>query len=191
MRRVIRIRRGATYGPDHVDRLHAMVARRLSGPSLRLLPLRLPHRRRDGPQGGRRARAAAPLDRDLADGTRGIWGKSRLRNARLRDGTGADVTGPVLDLDVAIRGDLAPFLEHGRPEDVVLAREPNTPLERLGRTSICRMPVGALAPLRGTFRADPQGVATRCRPERRLVPRHAPGGVTFWPKGGVAEHWRE
>lgn len=31
-----------------------------------------------------------------------------------------------------IPGDLAPFFEVGAPQDVILARNPNTPFERLG-----------------------------------------------------------
>ena len=179
MREVICIRWGTKYGPDYVNRLHAMVARNLPGP-FRFTCFT------DDPAGLREGVEPAPLPPlgcALPTGTRGIWGKSRLWAERL-----GDLDGPVLylDLDVVILGDLAPFFEHGAHTDVILARNPNTPLERLGQTSIYRMPVGALARLREAFLADPQGTADRYRFEQRFVSRHAPDGVKFWPKGWVA-----
>ena len=42
---------------------------------------------------------------------------------------------------------------------MILARNPNTPFEKLGQTSLFRFPVGKLAPLREMFLADPQGIA--------------------------------
>jgi hypothetical protein len=184
MRQVICIRWGEKYGPDYVNRLFGMVARHLDGP-FRFVCFT------DDATGLREGVEPAPLpplDTELPTGTYGIWGKSRLWNARLLNREGGDIRGPVLylDLDVVIRGDLAPFLDHGAPGDVILARNPNTPLEKLGQTSIYRMPVGRLAPLRERFLADPQGTADRYRFEQRFVSRHAPGGVSFWPKGWVA-----
>ena len=179
MRQVICIRWGAKYGPDYVNRLHAMVARHLPGPFRFVCFTDDPA----GLRGGVEAAPLPPLGCEPPTGTRGIWGKSRLWSARL-----GDLSGPVLylDLDVVVRGPLAPFFEHGSPSDVILARNPNTPFERLGQTSIYRMPVGALAPLRERFLADPQGTAERYRFEQRFVSRHAPGGVAFWPRGWVA-----
>ncbi len=117
--------------------------------------------------------------------TLGKWGKARL----WAEGIGG-LSGPVLfiDLDVVILGSLDAFFEFGGPDDVVLARNPNTPFEKLGQTSIYRMPVGRLAPLRDTFLADPQGVADRYRFEQRFVTRAAPDGIRFWPRGWVAHY---
>ena len=179
MRQVICIRWGEKYGPDYVNRLHAMVARHLPGP-FRFVCFT------DDPSGLREGVEPMPLPDlgcDLPTGTRGIWGKSRLWSPRL-----GELSGPVLflDLDVVVLSDLSGFFEHGGPGDVILARNPNTPFEKLGQTSIFRMPVGALAPLREAFLADPQGVADRFRFEQRFVSRTAPGGVRFWPRGWVA-----
>ena len=62
---------------------------------------------------------------------------------------------------------------------MILARNPNTPLERLGQTSIFRFPVGKLLPLQEKFLADPQGVADTYQFEQRFVTREAPGGVAL------------
>ena len=60
---------------------------------------------------------------------------------------------------------------------MILARNPNTPLERLGQTSIFRFPVGKLLPLQEKFLADPQAVADTYQFEQRFVTREAPGGI--------------
>jgi hypothetical protein len=72
---------------------------------------------------------------------------------------------------------------------VILARNPNTPFERLGQTSIFRFPVGKLQPLQAMFKADPQGIATKYHFEQRFVTQNAPGGVTFFPRQWIA-HFR-
>ncbi|MBP1805743.1 glycosyl transferase [Rubellimicrobium aerolatum] len=173
------IRWGRKYGPEYLNRLYGMVARHTTPPfefwcltddatgvrpEVRCLPL-------------------PPMGCEMPRNTYGVWGKSRLWLPDL----GGPV-GPVLfiDLDVVVTGSLDGFFEVGSPDDVILARNPNTPLEKLGQTSIFRFPVGKLAPLRERFLADPQGVADEYRFEQRFVTRNAPGGVSFWPKGWVA-----
>ena len=81
------------------------------------------------------------------------------------------------------------FFSFGEPDEVILARNPNTPMERLGQTSLFRFPVGKLLPLQERFRADPQAVADAFQFEQRFVTREAPGGVRFWPAGWV-RHFR-
>ena len=112
----------------------------------------------------------------MPTGTKGIWPKARLWSPRL-----GSLTGPVLfmDLDLVVVGSLDGFFTHGDPEAVILARNPNTPLERLGQTSIFRFPVGSLVALQERFVADPQGVADTYRFEQRYVTREAPGGVAY------------
>lgn len=80
--------------------------------------------------------------------------------------------------------DLAPFFEHGAPGDVILVRNPNTPFERLGRTSVYRAPVGALASLRAAFLSDPPGMRARHRFDQRIVTRHAPRACRSGRGGG-------
>ena len=94
-----------------------------------------------------------------------------------------------MDLDLVVVGPLDDFFSFGEPDEVILARNHNTPFERLGQTSLFRFPVGKLLPLQERFRADPQGVADDYRFEQRFVTREAPGGVRFWPEGWV-RHFR-
>lgn len=183
IRQVICINWGRKFGPAYVNRLYAMVARNITPPfSVTCFT--------DNPIGIRpevRAEPLPPLDVSMPTGTKGIWPKARLWSPQL-----ADLAGPVLfmDLDLVITASLDPFFDRGDPDDVILARNPNTPFERLGQTSIFRFPVGKLVPLQARFVADPQGVADTYHFEQRYVTRNAPGGVTFWP-GAWVRHFRK
>lgn len=181
-KQVICINWGTKYGPAYVNRLHAMVARNLAPPftvtcftdsEADLDP-------------AIRAEPLPPIDYDLPVTSKGIWPKSRLWGPRL-----ADLRGPVLflDLDLVITGSLDPFFEVGAPEDVVMAPNRGTPLERMGQTSVFRFPVGKLAPMQRAFARDPQGIAERYGYEQRFVTRNAPDGVRFFPACWVA-HFR-
>lgn len=176
------IRWGTKYGPDYVNRLYGMVARHTTPP----FDFWCITDDAAGLRPGIRALPLPELGCEMPKNTFGIWGKSRLWRPDL-----GGPTGPVLflDLDVVITGSMDGFFEVGSPDDVILARNPSTPLERLGQTSIFRFPVGKLAPLREMFLADPQGIADRYRFEQRFVTRNAPGGVKFWPRGWVV-HFR-
>ncbi|WP_304619006.1 glycosyl transferase [Paracoccus sediminilitoris] len=181
IKQIICIKWGAKFGPEYVNRLHAMVARNIT-PPFRLFCFT------DDGTGLHPDVAVRPLPEFTYDApvrTKGKWPKSRLW------GDLGDVTGVVLflDLDVIVTGNLDPFFEFGDPNDTVLGRNPNTPFEKMGQTSVYRMTVGNLAPLQQIFRADPQGIADQYKYEQRFVTRNAPGGVKFWPKGWLA-HFR-
>jgi hypothetical protein len=181
MKQVISIKWGTRYGADYVNRLFSMVSRHVT-PPLRFLCFT------DDAAGlvrGIEPHPLPPLDCAMPTGTLGKWGKARLWSEPL-----ADLEGPVLflDLDVVVLRSLDPLFDYGAPEDVVVARNPNTPFERLGQTSIYRMPVGRLAPLKARFEADPQGIADRYQFEQRYVTKSTPGGVRFWPRGWVAHY---
>ena len=181
MKQIICIKWGTKYGPEYVNRLHAMIARNIT-PPFRIFCFT------DDGDGLHPDIAVRPLpefDYVPPVNTHGKWPKSRLW------GDLGDVTGTVLfvDLDVVITGNMDGFFDFGDPADTILARNPNTPLERLGQTSIYRMQVGRLAPLQALFKADPQAAADKYRYEQRFVTRNAPGGVKFWPRGWVA-HFR-
>ena len=94
-----------------------------------------------------------------------------------------------LDLDIVITGSLDDFFTFGRPDEVILARNPSNPLERLGQTSVYRFPVGKLEPLLQEFAIDPKRTAERYRYEQRFVSQNAPGGIKFWPNRSVC-HFR-
>lgn len=181
VKQIICIKWGAKFGPEYANRLHGMIRRNIT-PPFRLFCFT------DDGAGLHPDIAVRPLpvfEYQAPVNTRGKWPKSRLW------GDLGDVTGVVLflDLDVIITGNLDPFFTYGDPDDTILGRNPNTPLERLGQTSVYRMRVGKLKPLQDIFRADPQGVADKYKYEQRFVTRNAPGGVKFWPRGWLA-HFR-
>lgn len=178
VKQVICINWGTKYGAPYVNRLYAGVARNITPPfSFTCFT--------DSEAGLRpeiRTFPLPPLDVEMPTGTKGIWPKARLWGAEL-----GDLTGPVLfmDLDLVVTGNMDGFFSEGAPEDVILARNPSTPLEKLGQTSLFRFPVGKLLPLQDRFKADPQGIADAFRFEQRFVTREAPGGISFWPRGWV------
>lgn len=179
MKQVICIKWGEKYGPEYVNRLYGMLSRHLT-PPFRLICFT------DDETGLRPEIEPRPMpefDYTPPKNTLGKWPKSRLW------GDLGDITGVVLfiDLDVVITGSMDGFFEFGEQTDVILARNSSAPLERLGQTSIYRMPVGKLEPLQRIFAADPQGTADKYRFEQRFVTRNAPGGVKFWPKGWVVQ----
>jgi hypothetical protein len=181
-KQVICIRWGDAYGPEYVNRLFGMVARHLTPPFTF-------HCITDDGAGLRPEVGVIPLPElgFTLDGIRhGVWDKSRLWQVQL-----GGLEGPVLfmDLDVVVTGPLDDFFRWGDPARVVMMRNPTTPFERLGQTSLYRFPVGGLTALWDTFRADPVRVAAAHKFEQRFVTRNAPGGPLFWPRGW-AVHFR-
>ncbi len=178
LKQVICINWGTRYGPPYVNRLYAGVARHTTPPFTFTCFT-------DNATGIRpevRCEPLPPLDVAMPTGTKGIWPKARLWGRRL-----GDLRGPVLfmDLDLVVTGSMDEFFAFGDSDEVILARNPSTPLEKLGQTSLFRFPVGKLLPLWERFRADPQGIADAYRFEQRFVTREAPGGIGFWPPGWV------
>ncbi|CAN5726249.1 hypothetical protein BH23PSE1_BH23PSE1_17030 [soil metagenome] len=180
-KRIVCINWGTKYGAPYINRLWAMIARNVTPP----FSLTCYTDSAAGVRGEVRCLPLPPLEAVLRPGTPGIWPKARLWSETLEG-----LAGPVLfmDLDLVVTGDLDGFFDHGEPDDVILARNWNTPFERLGQTSIFRFPVGKLAPLKAAFLADPQGIADAYRFEQRFVTRNAPGGVTFWPYSWVQNY---
>ncbi|MEM8572445.1 MAG: glycosyl transferase [Pseudomonadota bacterium] len=182
VKQLICINWGRKYGPRYINRLYGGISRNITPPFTLTCFC-------DTPEGIRsevRTEPLPPLDVAMPKGTKGIWPKARLWNAEL-----ADLSGPVLfmDLDLVVVGNLDGFFTEGSAEDVILARNENTPFEKLGQTSIFRFPVGKLLPLLERFRSDPQGIADTYEFEQRFVTRNAPGGIKFWPSGWV-RHFR-
>src|SRR5690606_29263559 len=175
VKQVIAINWGTKYGPPFINRLYAMVERNITPP----FTFTCFTDDREGIRPEVLCEDLPPLDFDLPVTSKGVWQKSRLWGPRL--GT---LEGPVLflDLDLVIVGNIDAFFTVGRPDQVMLARNPVRPLERLGQTSVYRFQVGKLVPLLDKFRADPQGIADAYDYEQRFVTRNAPGGVTFFPR---------
>ncbi len=181
-KQIVCINWGTKYGAPYINRLYQMVKANTT-PPFRFVAFT-------------DTRAGVHPDVDCFDlpempgfmpkNTIGQWPKSRLWAPELGDLEGAFL---FVDLDVTITDSLDPFFEFGAEEDVVLARNVAKPLQKLGQTSIYRMPVGALAPLQAMFAADPQAVADKYRFEQHFVTKNAPNGVKFWPNGWV-RHFR-
>lgn len=183
IKQVICINWGSKYGAEYVNRLYGMVARHVTPP----FTFTCFTDNSDGFRSEVRAEPLPELNFELPVTKKGIWPKCRLWSERL-----ADLEGPVLflDLDLVITGNLDAFFSFGEPDDVILARNPSNPLERLGQTSVYRFPVGKLLPLLEKFARSPLEIAEQYKYEQRYVTRNAPGGVHFWPKGWVL-HFRQ
>ncbi len=181
-KQIVCINWGTKYGAPYINRLYEMVKANIT-PPFRFVAFT---DTRDGVNPEVDCFDLPDMPGFMPERTIGQWPKSRLWAPVL-----GDLSGPFLfvDLDVAITGSLDPFFEFGSPDDVVLARNAAKPFQKLGQTSIYRMPVGALAPLQDMFAADPQGVADKYRFEQHFVTKNAPGGVVFWPDNWVS-HFR-
>ena len=181
-KQIVCINWGTKYGAPYINRLYEMV-RANTTPPFRFVAFT---DTREGVHPDVDCFDLPEMPGFMPKNTIGQWPKSRLWAPEL-----GDLKGPFLfvDLDVTITESLDPFFEFGDPEDVVLARNVAKPLQKLGQTSIYRMPVGALAPLQDMFAADPQAVADKYRFEQHFVTKNAPNGVKFWPKGWV-RHFR-
>ncbi|MFT4150006.1 MAG: glycosyl transferase [Paracoccaceae bacterium] len=182
VKQVICINWGTKFGPRYINRLYAMVARNITPP----FTFTCFTDSRDGIRPEVNCQDLPPMGAEMPKRTKGKWPKSRLWGEKL-----GDLAGPVLflDLDLVIVGSLDDFFTWGDPDEVILARNAAKPFERVGQTSVYRMPVGKLKPLQDRFRADPQGVADEYRYEQRFVTRNAPGGVKLFPKRWVV-HFR-
>lgn len=182
VKQVICINWGTKYGPRFINRLYSMVRRNITPP----YTFTCFTDNADGLAEGIRCFPLPEIDAAMPVGVKGKWPKSRLWGPKL-----GDLAGPVLflDLDVVITGSLDDFFTFGKPDDVILSRNPAKPFERLGQTSVFRFPVGKLVPIQKLFATDPQGIAERYQFEQRFVTRHAPGGITFFPRRWV-RHFR-
>ena len=169
-KQIVCINWGTKYGAPYINRLYRMVCANTT-PPFRFVAFT---DTREGVDPGVECFDLPEMPGFMPERTIGQWPKSRLWAAELGDLKGAFL---FVDLDVAITGSLDPFFEFGDENDVVLARNIAKPLHKLGQTSIYRMPVGALAPLKDMFAADPQGVADKYRFEQHFVTKNAPNGV--------------
>lgn len=173
-RNVVCMRWGDRYGPEYVNRLRAMVARRLSPPH-RFVCLT------DDPAGLDPEVEALPMpDFPVPEHRRFVpWPKIGLFEPRLHD-----LEGPALflDLDVVVVGRLDPFFEH-MPGRFCVIR--GWGRRNAANTSVFRFEVGSLADVAAAFRADAEGVVRRWRNSQSFVSdRLGPGRLNFWP-----DHW--
>lgn len=181
-KQIVCINWGTKYGAPYINRLYEMVRANIT-PPFRFVAFT---DTREGVNPAVECFDLPEMPGFMPKNTIGQWPKSRLWAPKLGDLTGAFL---FVDLDVTITGSLDAFFEFGHEQDVIVARNVAKPLQKLGQTSIYRMPVGALAPLQDLFAADPQAVADKYRFEQHFVTKLAPNGVKFWPHGWV-RHFR-
>lgn len=173
MRTVVCMKWGQKYGPEYVNVLQRMVARKLSGP----------HRFvcfTDDPSGIRSDIQTLPMphsalpDRPSTE----AWRKITLFRPDL--GLQGDVL--FLDLDVAITGSLDPFFEH--PGDFCIIHNWTHLHRRVGNSSVFRFRAGAHAHVYERFNADPNWVVDNFRNEQIYVSAQIDqaGGLTWWPE---------
>ena len=138
-KQIVCINWGTKYGAPYINRLYNMVKANIT-PPFRFVAFT---DTRDGVHPDIDCFDLPEMPGFMPKNTIGQWPKSRLWAPVL-----GDLEGPFLfvDLDVTITGSLDSFFDFGAPEDVILARNAAKPLQKLGQTSIYRMPVGALAP---------------------------------------------
>lgn len=185
MKQIICVKWGQKFGPEYVNRLYGMLQRHVTGP-FRLVCLT------DKAEGLRREVDAYPLPElgcEHPQRSMGKWRKLVLWGGDLPKLTG--LNGPVLfiDLDSVIVANIDGYFSQGHPDDVILARNWAKPLQRLGQTSVFRFPAGRNPQILEHFRADPQGVADRCRFEQHYITEAVPGGIKFWPEAWT-RHFR-
>jgi len=179
---VICMKWGDKYPARYVNTLYAGVARNISGP-VRFICMT------DDPTGIRPEVIVHPIPAlgcEIPSDVPGMWRKSVLWSHGL-----CGETGPALfiDLDVVVTGNLDGFFEFGDPEDVILARNPVRPFERLGQSSVFRFPIGGHTYMLENLRADPAGVSRKYQFEQRYTTQCIRPAIRFWPKGWVA-HFR-
>ncbi len=182
LKQVICIKWGNRYGAEYVNRLYAMVERNIT-PPFRVYCFT------DDARGIREDVTCfdlPPLGCPTPTNAPGKWRKIALWN---RDLNGLSGTALFVDLDVVITRNLDPFFAFGDADDVVLARNPIKPFERLGQTSVFRFPIGRYHQLLDDFRADPQTIAGHFQFEQRYVTQRCPRPVKFWPRRWV-RHFR-
>jgi hypothetical protein len=173
---------GSKYPAAYVNILYASVARNITGP-FRFICMA------DDATGLRPEVVVHPipdLGCEIPPDVPGMWRKTVLWSANL-----CGEMGPALfiDLDVVITGNLDSFFEFGEPNDVILARNPVRPFERLGQSSVFRFAIGGHTYMLDDLRADPVGVSRRYRFEQRYTTKCIRPAIRFWPRGWVA-HFR-
>ena len=184
MKQLVCVKWGQLYDHRYVNNLYAMLTRHVS-PPFKLVCLT------DDNTGIRGEVDCHPLP-DLGcahpQRTMGKWRKQVLWDHEV---PGLETGKPALfiDLDSVIVDSLDPYFSHGRPEDVILARNWAKPLQRLGQTSVFRFPVGGNPQVLAGFRADPQGVADKYQFEQHWVTHAAKGGIQLWPEAWTC-HFR-
>jgi hypothetical protein len=166
---------GTKYGPEYVNRLYGMVARRLARP-FRLLCLT------DDPDGVRAEVEIAPIpalpptDQVKERGWAKLAAFSPAAAPRLGETT------LFLDLDVVVMGPLDPFFEH--PGAFPMIHDWYAPLQAAGNSSVFRFRPAEAVDLFAAFAAQSRAISRRFRNEQQFVSAflREQGRLSFWPR---------
>ncbi|RST56236.1 glycosyltransferase [Variovorax sp. MHTC-1] len=166
---------GTKYGPEYVNRLHAMVRRHLRG-DFRFVCLT------DDPRGIRpevQCLPIPPLDLPAGIPERG-WTKLATFSADLH---GLRGTALFLDLDVVIVAGLDAFFEH--PGEFLIIHDYKRPWRVTGNSSVYRFELGAHPEVLEHFRAHFAEVRSAFRNEQSYLSdfMHGKGRLAYWPPG--------
>jgi len=168
---------GTKYGPEYVNRLHAMVSRQMSGP-FRFVCLTDD---RAGLTPGIETFPIPSLKLPPGSPERG-WTKLVSFSPELVAPGGPELRGPVLflDIDIVIVGPLDDFFRH--PGEFLIMRERKR-LRIQGNSSVYRWTAGAHADVLEYFRANLDAVRARHRNEQEFLVDHLSrqGKVGYWP----------
>lgn len=164
---------GSKYGPEYVNRLHAMARRRSKG-EFRFVCLT------DDARGVNPAVECFPIpELTLPNGSpeRG-WKKLTTFQADLH---GLRGTALFLDLDVVIVGDMDPFFE--LPGEFLIIHDWKRPWRVTGNSSVYRFELGAHADVIDKFRVQQQEIKQRFRNEQAYLSQmmHLQGKLKYWP----------
>ncbi len=174
-RHILCMKWGTKYSPEYVNRLYAMVRRRLSGdfrfvcltddalgirPEVQCLPI-------------------PPLDLPEDIPERG-WTKLATFSADLH---GLRGTALFLDLDVVIVGSLDAFFEH--PGEFLIIHDYKRPWRVTGNSSVYRFELGAHPEVLAHFRTHVEKVRAAFRNEQSYLSdfMHRKSRLAYWPAG--------
>ena len=175
---------GTQYGPEYVNRLYGMAARRTKRP-FRLVCL-TDDETGLRPEVERHPIPTIPLPQK---GYRQSWRKLAMFSPEIARVLGDEVL--FLDLDIIIVDRLDGFFDH--PGDFLIIRDWYHPFSRIGNSSVCRFRPSRSIDVFEEYCRDYKLIAKRFRNEREYLSWYLGyfGALEFWPQGWCASFKRD
>ena len=171
---------GTKYGPEYVNRLHAMVRRHLKG-DFKFVCLT------DRTEGIRAEVQCFPIpEMNIAEAKRdGAWKKLTTFEADLY---GLQGTALFLDLDVVIVDDITSFFEV--PGEFLIIHDWKRPQRVTGNSSVYRFTLGAHADVLDKFRKEHEALRREFRNEQAYLSdeMHKQGKLQYWDASWCASY---